>query len=194
MAIDWIAGTALVVGIGSLALTWQSTRSAKKSIDTSIQIYEKQKQDEENRKKEIISGYKNLISKEIYCNRQWYEQWMKLFDAINSDGSVKIVNVLGKSHIEFIIDGKVDGIIPFKFHVNYTDSIISEIATLDTELFFEILSLKNEINFLNEMLECIILLLKNNQSITNLILHVHERFKKFGEIMNKIEGLCSDEK
>ncbi|MDF5911275.1 hypothetical protein P4W15_04750 [Morganella morganii] len=51
MAFDWIAGTALVVGIGSLALTWQSTRAAKRSIDTSIEIYEKQKRDEEERRK-----------------------------------------------------------------------------------------------------------------------------------------------
>ncbi|WP_311753480.1 hypothetical protein [Proteus columbae] len=42
---DWIAGTALVVGMGSLYLTWQSTKAAKKAIETAVEIYEKQKND-----------------------------------------------------------------------------------------------------------------------------------------------------
>ncbi|HCT1398650.1 TPA: hypothetical protein OTO79_001858, partial [Morganella morganii] len=59
---DWalvVAIIAVIVGVGSLALTWQSTRAAKRSIDTSIEIYEKQKRDEEERRKKIITGYKN---------------------------------------------------------------------------------------------------------------------------------------
>ncbi|WP_340619097.1 hypothetical protein [Xenorhabdus entomophaga] len=47
--IDWgliVAVIAVVIGMGSLYLTWHSTKSAKKSIDTSINIYERQKEDE----------------------------------------------------------------------------------------------------------------------------------------------------
>lgn len=191
MAFDWIAGTALVVGIGSLALTWQSTRAAKRSIDTSIEIYEKQKRDEEERRKKIITGYKNLIAKEIYDNIQWYEQGIKLFNIIKTGKSVSVANTFGKTHIKFNHDGKEDGIIPFKFHLKYTDSLLSEISTLDTELFLEILSLKNKLIYCNEMLDCIYLLLKNNKNATNFIMQEYNSFKELGEIMNKIKSMCS---
>ncbi|ENG7679373.1 hypothetical protein [Providencia stuartii] len=65
MAFDWVAGTALVVGIGSLILTWQSTRSAKRAIDTSIELYERQKQDEYNKKIESEKREKEAIRKVV---------------------------------------------------------------------------------------------------------------------------------
>lgn len=65
MAFDWIAGTALVVGVGSLILTWQSTRSAKRAIDTSIELYERQKQDEYNKKIESEKREKEAIRRVV---------------------------------------------------------------------------------------------------------------------------------
>ncbi|MEM7952253.1 hypothetical protein Q4R36_11395, partial [Morganella morganii] len=73
----------------------------------------------------------------------------------------------------------------------YTDSLLSEIATLDTELFLEILSLKNKLIYCNEMLDCIYLLLKNNKNATNFIMQEYNSFKELGEIMNKIKSMCS---
>lgn len=66
MAFDWIAGTALVVGIGSLALTWQSTRAAKRAIDTSIEIYEKQKQDNFDNERKRLELLKNHIRNKLF--------------------------------------------------------------------------------------------------------------------------------
>ncbi|MEY1276737.1 hypothetical protein AB7080_12235 [Providencia rettgeri] len=65
MAFDWIAGTALAVGMGSLYLTYQSTKAAKRAIDTSIELYEKQKQDEYNKKIESEKREKEAIRKVV---------------------------------------------------------------------------------------------------------------------------------
>lgn len=70
MVFDWIAGTALVVGMGSLYLTYQSTKSAKIAIDTSIELYEKQKRDDDERRKKEdlneIKAIRNIASTEAY--------------------------------------------------------------------------------------------------------------------------------
>ncbi|SQI38089.1 Uncharacterised protein [Providencia alcalifaciens] len=72
MDFDWISATALVVGIGSLCLTYKSTTSAKRAIDTSISLYEKQKKDyekkqeEENKRK--LDAIKIIIMEDIKSN------------------------------------------------------------------------------------------------------------------------------
>ncbi|MBI6216170.1 hypothetical protein ACNARK_11935 [Proteus sp. DFP240708] len=75
MAFDWIAGTALVVGIGSLYLTWQSTKAAKRAIDTSIEIYNKQKVDNDKQKEDerlnAILGISDVAGKEAFLVLQY---------------------------------------------------------------------------------------------------------------------------
>ncbi|ARX34530.1 TPA: hypothetical protein O4G03_001586 [Proteus mirabilis] len=75
MAFDWIAGTALVVGMGSLYLTWQSTKAAKRAIDTSIEIYNKQKVDNDKQKEDerlnAILGISDVAGKEAFLVLQY---------------------------------------------------------------------------------------------------------------------------
>lgn len=95
---DWAlvaAIIAVIVGIGSLGLTWLSTRAAKRAIDTSIEIYEKQKIDSEQeikKTKELkLKAIKNIVRSKLESNYVSYGGVIRVFDEIKSGNDIQIL-------------------------------------------------------------------------------------------------------
>ncbi|MBI6191811.1 hypothetical protein [Providencia rettgeri] len=140
MSFDWVAGTALVVGIGSLYLTYQSTKSAKKSIDTSIHLYEKQKKDDERKKEkenvDKLNAIKVMLREEIkdnyflfvnvykvMCSVAKNPTLMVMTEKFNDDCLVELpdgTNAIFKSH-------QYDNINRYLFDVLILDKEISKV-------------------------------------------------------------------
>ena len=162
---DWIAGTALVVGIGSLILTWQSTRSAKRAIDTSIELYEKQKQDDDKKAKAIsdkklIAKIKIIESEIVRC----YLEYMMFFNvctAIKTRDSFSVTIGNYSNFTVVAIDTEktdcVRGLIQLP-KLDFTNDFINELYLLDEKLAGDIVSLKGYMNqsshIMNHMVSC----------------------------------------
>lgn len=156
MAFDWVAGTALVVGVGSLYLTYQSTKSAKRAIETSIELYEKQKQDaalaEEVSKKNQIQSLCFLIENEVtgniiqmsklvgFCEFAWNKELVKFH-----------YNDLGaEPFVEYVIkNGNKDGFIFTKHSYQVIDKYLLEVSKIDSKLIADLLRLRFTIEHYN---------------------------------------------
>ncbi|EPL0283647.1 TPA: hypothetical protein OUB26_001010 [Proteus mirabilis] len=96
MAFDWIAGTALAVGMGSLYLTWQSTKAAKKAIDVSIDLHHEQKiYEEEKNKEEIkrkVSALQNVIANTIVPLCQQTSSLCDMYYFLNKNNDILSVS------------------------------------------------------------------------------------------------------
>lgn len=156
MDFDWIAGTALVVGIGSLILTWQSTRSAKRAIDTSIELYEKQKQDAEQAekvsKKNQMQSLCFLIENEVSGN---IIQMSKLIEFCEFVWNKELVafdyNDLGSEpFVEYSIkNGDKGGFIFTKHSYQVIDKYLLEVSKIDSKLIADLLKLRFTIEHYN---------------------------------------------
>lgn len=165
MAFDWIAGTALAVGMGSLYLTYKSTKSAKRAIDTSIELYEKQKQDDREKtrfidKKKLIAKI-NIIENEIVNCYMEYMNFFNLCTAIKNRDSFSVTIGNYSNFTGVAIDAEktdcVSGLIqPTK--LDFTNDFINELYLLDEKLAGDIVSLKGYMNrsshIMNHMVLC----------------------------------------
>lgn len=182
MAFDWIAGTALVVGMGSLYLTYQSTKSAKRAIDTSIELYEKQKQDaahaEEISKKKQLQSLCYLIQNEVssniihmskivtFCNIAWNEKLLNF--NYNNLGSEPFLQYETENDIK-------DGFIFIKHSSKIIDKYLLEISKIDSELINELLKLRYTIEHYNDkFLISLQSFIKVNPPISDLITYLND--------------------
>lgn len=88
----------MIIGLGSLYLTWQSTRAAKKAIDISIEIYENQKIDDETKKEKEnhlkLSAIKTIIREEIKDNYFLFIKVYKILEDIINNPDIKVMATL----------------------------------------------------------------------------------------------------
>lgn len=154
MAFDWIAGTALVVGMGSLYLTWQSTKAAKKAIDVSIdlhnkqKIYEKEKDKEEIKRK--VSALQNIIVNTIVPLCQQSSSLCDMYYFINKYNDILSVSFHERKKlpaIEFEYK-EHDEVLKKRFIFMMRDSLISEnilmlCAEFSPDLMKKTMSLNN---------------------------------------------------
>lgn len=176
MAFDWIAGTALVVGMGSLYLTYQSTKSAKRAIDTSIELYEKQKQDathaEEISKKKQLQSLCYLIQNELTSNVIKMSKLVVFFKFVwdgklvsfnyNNLGSEPIVSYKIKS-------GHKDAFTFTKHASQIIDKYLFEVSKLDNILIGDLLKLRLTIEYYNDQLDGLMLLISTEPRTNDLI-------------------------
>lgn len=165
---DWalvVAIIAVIVGVGSLALTWQSTRAAKRSIDTSIELYEKQKKDDNEKikainEKKLIAKIK-IIENEIVSCYMEYMIFFNLCTAIKTRDSFSVTIGNYSNFTGVAIDAEktdsVSGLIqPSK--LDFTNDFINELYLLDEKLAGDIVSLKGCMNrsshIMNHMVLC----------------------------------------
>ncbi|EOF5040636.1 hypothetical protein ACK1M2_002158 [Providencia rettgeri] len=156
MAFDWIAGTALVVGVGSLYLTYQSTKSAKRAIETSIELYEKQKQDaalaEEVSKKNQMQSLCLLIQNEVSENKI---KMIKLVEFCESacDKELVVFNYNDLGSEPFVAyelkSGSKDGFIFTKHSCQVIDKYLLEVSKIDNKLITGLLKLRYSIEHYN---------------------------------------------
>ncbi|EPI5311202.1 hypothetical protein ACS638_000450 [Proteus mirabilis] len=165
MAFDWIAGTALIVGMGSLYLTYQSTKSAKRAIDTSIELYEKQKQDDGEKikainEKKLIAKIKIIENEIVRCYLE-YMMFFNVCSAIKTRDSFSVTIGNYSNFTGVAIDAEktdsVSGLIqPSK--LDFTNDFINELYLLDEKLAGDIVSLKGCMNrsshIMNHMVLC----------------------------------------
>lgn len=156
MAFDWISGTALVVGVGSLYLTYQSTKSAKRAIETSIELYEKQKQDaalaEEVSKKNQMQSLCLLIQNEVSENKI---KMIKLVEFCESACDKELIafnyNDLGSEPFVAyeLKSGSKDGFIFTKHSCQVIDKYLLEVSKIDNKLITDLLKLRYSIEHYN---------------------------------------------
>ncbi|WP_427195127.1 hypothetical protein [Morganella morganii] len=156
MAFDWIAGTALVVGIGSLALTWQSTRAARRSIDTSIEIYEKQKQDEliteKNKNENELNALKVMIYHDVKSN---LNKLLNIMDFCQSVWSMELIDykyndIASEPFTEYRTRNNGAGMILFSQHSDVViDRYLLDVARIDGNLANKLIELKRTIDHFN---------------------------------------------
>lgn len=141
MAFDWVAGTALVVGVGSLYLTYQSTKSAKRAIETSIELYEKQKKDDEIRvikeNNNEINALKTIIYEEVknnYSNFRFVDDFIKI---TLEDKLIKFAykTMVNKPYIDYSTTNEESILVPLKIHsTKVMDNYLLDASRLDEEL------------------------------------------------------------
>lgn len=136
MEIDWISGIALIVGIGSLILTWQSTKAAKKSIDTSIKIFESQQKIAFAGKKSQFNTLRKLILDDIKWIRHELLQIEHRFDFIAQNRLLKFYAVRQSDSLNFFFyqpDGSMRHI-GFKCINANIDKYVYDIGLLDVDI------------------------------------------------------------
>lgn len=206
MAFDWIAGTALVVGIGSLALTWQSTKSAKKAIDTSIEIYEKQKEDSITEKKsfddEKLNSIKIVIMYEItkiYLN---YRRIMTSFEIIKKHDDFIILSELIASSEVLITTEHGD---ESSFNMNIPQIcndflLLYDITMLDKKLALKLMGTDRLSIKIRETLNILNFIATNNKMDDNnkrmqakiFVSDFNDNFITYGENIQDLYRLCTD--
>lgn len=168
MAIDWIAGTALMVGAGSLYLTYQSTKSAKKAIDTSIELYEKQKKDDNEKikainEKKLIAKIKIIENEIVSC----YMEYMMFFNVCTAIKTRDNFSVTIGNYSKFMgisIDAEksnhVNGLIQPP-NLDFTNDFINELYLLDEKLAENIALLKGYMNRSSHIMNHMVLCMEN---------------------------------
>lgn len=168
MAIDWIAGTALMVGAGSLYLTYQSTKSAKKAIDTSIELYEKQKKDDNEKikainEKKLIAKIKIIENEIVSC----YMEYMMFFNVCTAIKARDNFSVTIGNYSKFMgisIDAEksnhVNGLIQPP-NLDFTNDFINELYLLDEKLADNIALLKGYMNRSSHIMNHMVLCMEN---------------------------------
>ncbi len=197
MTFDWVAGTALVVGIGSLILTWQSTRSAKRAIDTSIELYERQKQDDSEKIKAInekkLTAKIKIIESEIVSCYMEYMMFFNVCTAIKNRDSFSLMignyaNFMGIS-IDTENSNNVKGLIQPP-ELDLTNDFINELYFLDEELAGSVVSLKGYMkrssHIMNHMVSCMDELGKNHSRLKKYVESFYTDIELFKDTMEKV--------
>lgn len=145
-----------MVGVGSLYLTYQSTRSAKRAIDTSIELYEKQKLDaeqaEEVSKINQMQSLCFLIQNEVSGN---IIQMSKLVEFCEFAWNKEIVtfdyNDLGSEpFVEYVIkNGNKIGFLFARQSHHVIDKYLLEVSKIDSKLIADLLKLRFTIEHYN---------------------------------------------
>lgn len=182
MAFDWISATALVVGIGSLYLTYQSTKSAKKAIDTSIELYEKQKQDaflaDEDGKKNQIQSLCYLIQNEVSSNVILMREIVIFFDYVKNSQLVSF-SFKDLESEPFVVyktkDGDRKGFIFTRHSNKVINRYLFEVSKLDNNLISELVKLGFSIEHYNDrFLISLINFFKLTPSIDDLSKYIND--------------------
>lgn len=188
MAFDWIAGTALVVGVGSLYLTYQSTKSAKRAIETSIELYEKQKKDDEERKKieniNEIRAIKNIACTESFALLQHVKFLHELsVTAVKADYIDKKSTQESNYNGVFLIDKNKDVIessyVP-EMPIKFSHDFILIAAKNSIQLSDELSDINLHIGVIEEMYKYIFSYIDNND-IENLKASSNAFFNKIDD-------------
>ncbi|MCB4815131.1 hypothetical protein [Providencia rettgeri] len=175
MDFDWIAGTALVVGIGSLYLTYQSTKSAKRAIETSIELYEREKNDaaaiaSSNNEKELMALLKVTSYKAAsMCDQIYYLCSMYLFIKEWSLKSVEFKDINGRNLIILWRSDKVNVIEFNRINIEISENLLTRSAALSPEAMNGIIELRNQASIIDNKIGNVIYYAsqKNKESIIN---------------------------
>lgn len=200
---DWVAGTALAVGVGSLALTWQSTRAAKRAIDTSIEIYEKQKIDEIKKDNELILretiAIKSLLRIEIDKSISIYKNNKSFCDEFLKNNFSSLSFNDRKSLFTVWFHYKSDGDRKSSINILETNSssykpYFLDVARLDYELLTMLDLTVEALKTIDKFRDTVIGKLKENdvQSIIGDCLFFTENFSvRLDEHFSKFKLICS---
>ncbi|WP_272518150.1 MULTISPECIES: hypothetical protein [unclassified Providencia] len=208
MAFDWIAGTALVVGVGSLYLTYQSTKSAKRAIDTSIELYEKQKKDSNQEKESAnaarLESVKSVFRYEIARNYANYRSMLNTFNTIRYCDDVYI-------HYEKLGFGEIMAHSPsadaHNFKVYFRPicediDVLCDIMLLDKKIALSLISLNQECVRLSDTLEILVNLFRNKgigkvkarDTVRVYLSDFDVTFERYGDLMEKLYKECGGNK
>ncbi|HIH4846407.1 TPA: hypothetical protein ACYSAQ_000614 [Morganella morganii] len=169
--IDWalvVAIIAVIVGVGSLVLTWQSTMAAKRAIDTSVDIYEKQKKDSIIEKKSFddkkLEAIKIVIAYEITIMYLNHIKIMSSFEIIKKNDNFIVYPGLRTSS-DVIIDAQGDGNSSFNTDIPKIScyfSLLYDIKMLDELLALEIMGMNRATIEINNTLKILNFIVNNN--------------------------------
>lgn len=193
---DWVAGTALAVGVGSLALTWQSTRAAKRAIDTSIDIYEKQKKD--NFYKEEDAANLKVLGMEYIINELTTDIliFLKDFKSIfnSSKGTVGKISFLKKDDVYYFghiaKDEKViDGFDLYFINMQLYHGYIFEAACISDKSYSDLVKSISIYNNAEKLLKSFILNFRVKRSIMYKDSLPSKHRKELNNFMKEIIGI-----
>lgn len=159
----------------SLELTKRSTniaekslQAAKKSIYTSVELYEKQKNDEEDRKNKIeereIKAIRKVVANELARASDLIVQMHEIKNKLEGEVSKVICDVVGKIFIIKIhyINEEIDNIYLHADGNNVPFEVILKASTLDNDLYMDLTDVKLQLNILEKQLNFFIETTKAN--------------------------------
>ncbi len=204
MAIDLVSGTALVVGIGSLILTWKATKSAKKAIDTSIEIYEKQKKDAEKKHKEIdelnLYAIKNVIKYEVMSVYMTFNDLYDTLLMIKNNGIDNVFIKMDEQANRLLVVKKGGNPLSGKvslYNLTKAQEFLYDAFKLDRELANLFISLNMEYLRVNELLISLQSILLNLEDKKNHLVDAINTseffFKRFNELMDVVYKSCDQD-
>ncbi|ATG17146.1 hypothetical protein CO695_12890 [Providencia alcalifaciens] len=200
MDFDWISATALVVGIGSLCLTYKSTTSAKRAIDTSISLYEKQKKDyekkqeEENKRK--LDAIKIIIMEDIKSNYFLFINILKIIKTISDGIDVKLSSCKFSEYqlinMNLIDSGNIHQAVYKKSNYSDSQKYLFELIQLDFDISKVFLEMKISGSVYDNLIPTIIVMIEDNAVSDNIIRNYLPLIENYKYEMELLYEMCSD--
>lgn len=188
----------------SMQIASSSLQATQKSIETSIDIYEKQKKDDDNKinynNETTLKLMKSHISEEIKINYTHSKGLMLLFQFASSKQNIEMEIVDVYSDLRMVMikaDGEEKGFVYANPDINFIDKYLYQLMKLDRNIAEIAMKLKiSNLIYVHKM-NFLFLYIKNKLILSE---HLHEEIQQSLEVMNsynllleKLYDACASE-
>lgn len=186
----------------STKIAEESLQAAKQSIDTSVELYEKQKNDDEKSRQFIngkkLSAKKKIIENEIIDCYMKYMGFYNICQAIKSRSNFDItLGCFAKSIVIAIDNERNDGVRSLIYlpNLDFSNEFLDELYFLDEPLAEKISSLKGHVfrcsNLINHIVGCIEQFEDDYEFLKRFVKKFEYEIDAFKYELEKVYKLCS---